>query len=310
MLRRTDHSLADQAIVRLGPLRRQSIEPLSQGQSDALLAAVDAKGPQAPERAQLVLGIVKALRDLKGLCPNLADLGNGTSGIHQRRAQCGEELHLALRVPARPRRASGEPMLAPAAALLYERQMHPQGNRGGSQCHADRGVTARRKGPVEWRAQIVDSWAVLCQPFVGWPRLRLRLGAFKKVPIAFGVASRCRVELAGLNELLERIISGGFEQAIAYCRAASVRSHERFRDQVRNAIDDVQRRNRVNCYYRTRSLQREAASEDCQATQQHALGFGQQLVAPVERRSQCLMTGQCGPAAAREEPEPVVEPGR
>ena len=31
ILRRTDHSLADQPIVRVGPLRRQSIESLSQG---------------------------------------------------------------------------------------------------------------------------------------------------------------------------------------------------------------------------------------------------------------------------------------
>ena len=119
ILRCADHSLADQAIVRVGPLRRQSIEPLSQGQSDAMLAAVDAKGPQAPERAQLVLGIVKALRNLEGLCPDRADLGNGTSGIHQRCRKRGVELHLAARVPARSGRDSGESPLDPAAALLH-----------------------------------------------------------------------------------------------------------------------------------------------------------------------------------------------
>src|SRR5689334_16459428 len=69
MLRRTDHSLADQPIVRVGLLRRQSVEPLSQGQSDALLAAADVEGPQAPQRAQLVLGVTEALRNLKGFCP-------------------------------------------------------------------------------------------------------------------------------------------------------------------------------------------------------------------------------------------------
>src|ERR1700738_2389178 len=101
--------------------------------------------------------------------------------------------------------------------------MHPQGDRRGSQRHADRGVTTRRKGPVERGAQIVDSRDVVCQPFVGWPRLRLRLGAFEKIQIASGMASRRRVELAGLNELLERISSGRFEQPIAYLRAATVR---------------------------------------------------------------------------------------
>ena len=120
ILRRTDHSLADQAIVRVGPLRRQSIEPLSQGQSDAMLAADDAKGPQAPERAQLILGVTEALRNLEGLCPGRADLGNGTSGIHQRCRKRGVELHLAARVPARSGRDSGERPLDPAAAFLHQ----------------------------------------------------------------------------------------------------------------------------------------------------------------------------------------------
>jgi hypothetical protein len=77
------------------------MEPFSEAQSDALLAAVDAKGPQAPERTQLVLGIVKAFGNLEGLCPGRADLGNGTSGIHQRCRKRGVELHLAARVPPR-----------------------------------------------------------------------------------------------------------------------------------------------------------------------------------------------------------------
>src|SRR3954469_12745406 len=108
MLRRTDHSLADQAIVRVGPLRRQSTEPLSQGQRDTLVAAADVKGPQAPERAQLVLGVTEALRNLEGLCPDLADLGNGAPGIHQRYRKRGVELHLAARVPVRFGRDRGE----------------------------------------------------------------------------------------------------------------------------------------------------------------------------------------------------------
>jgi hypothetical protein len=84
VLRRSEHSLADQAIVGVGPARRQSMEPLRQGQSGAMLAAVDAKTPQAPERAQLVLSVTQALRNLEGLCPGRVDLGSGISGIHQR----------------------------------------------------------------------------------------------------------------------------------------------------------------------------------------------------------------------------------
>jgi hypothetical protein len=161
MLRRTDHLLADQAIARVGLLRRQSIELLSQGQSDAMLAAADVEDPQAPERAQLVLGVTEALRNLEGPCPGRADLGNGTSGKHQRCSKRGVELHLAASVPACPGRDRRESPLDPAAALLHQRQMHPQGHRGGSQCYADRVVAARRKGPVQRRAQIVDSACVI-----------------------------------------------------------------------------------------------------------------------------------------------------
>ena len=85
-----------------------------------MLAAHDAKGPQAPERAQLVLGVTKALRNLEGLCPDRFDLGNGTSGIHQGLRKRGVELHLAALVPARPGRDSGESPLDPTAALLHQ----------------------------------------------------------------------------------------------------------------------------------------------------------------------------------------------
>jgi hypothetical protein len=83
MLRRADQCLADQAIVRVGQRSRESIEPLSQAQSDGMLAAAGAKGVQAPERAQLVLGVTEALGNLEGLCHDRTDLGNDTTGINQ-----------------------------------------------------------------------------------------------------------------------------------------------------------------------------------------------------------------------------------
>jgi predicted RNA-binding Zn-ribbon protein involved in translation (DUF1610 family) len=108
MFRHTDQWIADQPIVGVGSVRSQSIQPLRQCQSHAMPTVADVKGQQAPERSQLVLGIVKALRDLEGLCPGRAGLGNVTSGMHQRRAECGMELHLAARVPSRSCPQSGE----------------------------------------------------------------------------------------------------------------------------------------------------------------------------------------------------------
>ena len=86
------------------------------------------------------------------------------------------------------------------------------------------------------------------------------------------MAPRRRVELAGLAKLLERISSGRLEQPIAQHRAAGVRGHQRLRDQVRNAIDDIRRCDRIIRRYRPRGRQDEAARENCQAAQHDALG--------------------------------------
>jgi len=120
MLRCPDHSLTDPPIVQLGPRRRQSMEPLRQGQGDAMVGTANVmRGPQAPERAQLVLHVTEAHGNLEGLCPGCADFGNATSGVRQRRAQRGEELHLAARVRAGTGTDSSESPLDPAAALLH-----------------------------------------------------------------------------------------------------------------------------------------------------------------------------------------------
>ena len=89
MLRCPDHSLTDPPIVQLGPRRRQSMEPLRQDQSDTMVAAAAdvMRGPQAPERAQLVLHVTEAHGNIEGLCPGCADFGNATSGVRQRRAE-------------------------------------------------------------------------------------------------------------------------------------------------------------------------------------------------------------------------------
>ena len=50
MFQDTDQSVADQPIVRVGPVRRQATEPSCQCQSEAMLAATHMKGPKAPER--------------------------------------------------------------------------------------------------------------------------------------------------------------------------------------------------------------------------------------------------------------------
>ena len=90
-----NHMLADQAIVRVGPLFRQASGGSRLDKSIAILATVIMKSPQAGQRAQAILVIIKALRNLENRCPGSADLGNGAAGKHQRAGKRGMELHLA-----------------------------------------------------------------------------------------------------------------------------------------------------------------------------------------------------------------------
>ena len=143
MLRDADHSLAAQPIVRVGSLRGQRMEPLRQFESNAKPTAGGVMSPQAPQRPQSVLGIVKALRNLKVSGVGHAGLGVGsTPTIHQRFSHCGVELHLVARIRARSGPESGERSLGAAAALIRQRQAHPEGDRGGSQRHPDRSIAA------------------------------------------------------------------------------------------------------------------------------------------------------------------------
>jgi hypothetical protein len=59
MLRDADHSLAAQPIVRVGSLRGQCMKPLCRFESNAKPTAGGVMSPQAPQRPQPILGIVK-----------------------------------------------------------------------------------------------------------------------------------------------------------------------------------------------------------------------------------------------------------
>jgi hypothetical protein len=54
-------------------------------------------------------------------------------------------------------------------------------------------------------------------------------------------------------------------------------------------------------------LERETSSENCETVQNRALGFGEQLVAPVERRAERLVPRQRGAAAAGQETKPIIK---
>ena len=86
--------------------------------------------------------------------------------------------------------------------------------------------------------------------------------------------------------------------------------HERLVDQLRDAVEHIERIDVVTADHRFRGVEGEAAREHAEAIQDHAVAFVEQVVAPVDGSAQRLVTFHRGAAASGEEPEPLVESSR
>jgi hypothetical protein len=97
--------------------------------------------------------------------------------------------------------------------------MYPQGQRGGGQCHPDRCIAARRKRPVERRAQIVDLAPVIAQPFGRGPPLPFGFG-----PLEDGSASPTVIDttLVPLSAQGNAEFAGSFSSSTAGCSPTDV----------------------------------------------------------------------------------------
>ncbi len=76
--RRSEHALAHEQIGRVDLAPRQVRDPLREGQRDPVLHVADAIGPQAAERTQSILGVVKPVGNRKSICPGRTNLETRT----------------------------------------------------------------------------------------------------------------------------------------------------------------------------------------------------------------------------------------
>jgi hypothetical protein len=116
--------------------------------------------------------------------------------------------------------------------------------------------------------------------------------------------------LAGVLELAETVGACGVEKPVVHDRVADIRGDKRLCHEVRDVIVDVPGVDIGTCRDRLGSIQREAAGENGQTTQHHTLGFGKELIAPVERRAQRPVPRQGRAPAARQDPETIVQERR
>ena len=124
------------------------------------------------------------------------------------------------------------------------------------------------------------------------------------------MAAQRRFALRRLDEPLPGVLAHGFEQPEPGLRRSRVGEHERLLDEPPEHVEDVHLVDRVAGADVFGRLEARPAGEGGQPPEDDPLRLGQQVVAPVDRGAQRLVTSGRGPAAARQEPEPVVEAGR
>ena len=122
--------------------------------------------------------------------------------------------------------------------------------------------------------------------------------------------ARNRGQLAAFGQLLERIAARRLEQAIAGDGAADIRRDQRLRHEIDDAVDDLRGAGLIFARRRDRGLQGEAAGKNGQATQHQARAVVEQVMAPIERGAQRLMSRQRGAPTAGEQLKTVVEARR
>ena len=223
-----------------------------------------------------MVGVLEAGRDRQEVGPG----GDGSSvratGGDERHRQGRAQPHLAACVHDRSRRDGGEGPLGAPAALVDHRQVEHERHRDGRERHAERRVAIRREGPVQRRADIVDLATAGVQPTGRRTAFPLGLRPLEEVAVERGVAPCCRLKLAALDELARCVGPHRLEEPIARRRAAAeLRRDHRFRNQVRQGVDDLRRAGLGDRGHRARRLEREAAGKDGQPTEHQALGRGE-----------------------------------
>ena len=117
-----------------------------------------------------------------------------------------------------------------------------------------------------------------------------------------------RGHLAGRGQPLRPVLPEGLEHPVARLDPGQL-LQQRLVGQRGQQVGHVRRLHGAAGADHLGRLRADAAGEDRDPVGQRGLRVGEQVPAPGDHRPQRLVPGQRGPAAAGEQPEPVVEPG-
>ncbi len=127
--------------------------------------------------------------------------------------------------------------------------------------------------------------------------------------VVLAVADRRGLGFAALVELLARVITNGFEHAVASPVVALFQHHQRLLDQRADEVEHVVAGQRVRATDLLGGRHVEAADEDAEPAEEGLLRLGQQLVRPVDKRTKRLLPFLEHAGAAGEDLVAVLEPG-
>ena len=108
------------------------------------------------------------------------------------------------------------------------------------------------------------------------------------------------------EQLLLRVLPHRLQHAEPACFV--VQGKERFVDQGAHLIEHGEASRFRRRHHLLSTVEGEAVGEDRQPSQHDALRFAQQVMAPVDERTQRLLPAQSGAGAAGEQREAVVQP--
>ncbi len=117
------------------------------------------------------------------------------------------------------------------------------------------------------------------------------------------------VGFSGLGELFQRVEARGLEHPVARAGIVRIGDDQRACDELREQVGHGEFIDRLVGRDRRGGFQREAANEDGQPSQHHALLLRKQPVTPVERPAQCLLARQCRAGSTGQQFEAIIQPG-
>ena len=160
----------------------------------------------------------------------------------------------------------------------------------------------RRDRPAQYRGDVVRLGAEPRDPLQLPGAPQLRFGGLHQLDDQRRVGGLDRRALARVVQLLRGVLADRLQHPVPG-RRSGYRDDQRLLDQCG---EHVERRVARTAHPRRRVLGR-AAGEDRQPPRQRALGFVEQVPAPVDDRTQGLVPRRSRPRAVREQPEPVAE---